>query len=272
MTNNGYKLLVVDIDGTLLGCGGISVADKKALFRARDRGVQVSLSTGRAWKACEAVIRELGLDSYHVWFDGALVSTADLTHELWARPLPPDLVEEMVEFAHARGIDLELYTSTEYLAERDTWSTHAHEDFFGVECVFSDFDGVWRRERIIKGGVVVSEPEEPATARRLLDHFGGRIGISEARTPNYPGIVFNNILAPDVSKGAAVRQLASHLGIGMDAVMAVGDGSNDLPLLRVAGLAVAMGNASEQVKAAAHYVTLDVDHSGLAAAIERFLL
>ncbi len=91
MTNNGYKLLVVDIDGTLLGRGGISVEDKKAVLRARDRGIQVSLSTGRAWKACKAVIRELGLDSYHVWFDGALVSTADLTEEVWARPLPPAL-------------------------------------------------------------------------------------------------------------------------------------------------------------------------------------
>jgi hypothetical protein len=54
--------------------------------------------------------------------------------------------------------------------------------------------------------------------------------------------------------------------------MAIGDGSNDIPLLSSAGLAVAMNNAPDEVKAVAHYVTLGVDHSGLAAAVKRFLL
>jgi hypothetical protein len=75
-----------------------------------------------------------------------------------------------------------------------------------------------------------------------------------------------------VSKGRALEALASYLGIPLAEVMAIGDGINDIPLLSLAGLAVAMGNASDEVKAVADYVTLDVDHSGVAAAIEKFLL
>jgi hypothetical protein len=53
--------------------------------------------------------------------------------------------------------------------------------------------------------------------------------------------------------------------------MAIGDGTNDIPLLSSVGLAVAMGNAPDEVKAVAHYITLDVEHSGLAAAVNKFL-
>jgi len=66
--------------------------------------------------------------------------------------------------------------------------------------------------------------------------------------------------------------LAAHLGISLDEVMAVGDGTNDIPLLTSAGLAVAMGDAPTEVKAVADYITLDIDHNGLAAAIKKFLV
>jgi len=65
--------------------------------------------------------------------------------------------------------------------------------------------------------------------------------------------------------------LASHLGVSLTQVIAVGDGTNDISLFTTAGLAIAMGNAPDEVKAVANYVTLDVDHSGLAAAINKFL-
>ena len=78
--------------------------------------------------------------------------------------------------------------------------------------------------------------------------------------------------APGVSKGRALGALASHLGVALDEVIAIGDGSNDVPLLSLAGVAVAMGNAPEEGKAVADHVTLDIEHSGVAAAIERFLL
>ncbi len=69
-----------------------------------------------------------------------------------------------------------------------------------------------------------------------------------------------------------VKALASHLGVQVSEVMAIGDGTNDISLLSAAGFAIAMGNAPDEVKEVADHVTLDVDHSGLAAAIEKFLV
>ena len=80
------------------------------------------------------------------------------------------------------------------------------------------------------------------------------------------------MIDPRVSKGKALEALTSHLGIALDEVMAVGDGNNDIPLLTTAGLAVAMGDAPDEVKAVADYITLDIEHNGVAAAIEKFLL
>jgi len=80
------------------------------------------------------------------------------------------------------------------------------------------------------------------------------------------------VLAPGVSKKKALEALAWHLGISMNEIMAIGDGANDISLLSSVALAIAMDNAPDEVKAVADYITLDVDHSGVAAAIDKFLL
>ena len=100
----------------------------------------------------------------------------------------------------------------------------------------------------------------------------GKLDFSHATTPAFPGVDFLNILAKGVSKGKALHALTKHLGITPAEVIAIGDGANDIPLLSAVGLAVAMGNASEAVKAVADHITLDVEHGGLAKAIEKFLL
>ncbi|MDD4858959.1 MAG: Cof-type HAD-IIB family hydrolase [Dehalococcoidales bacterium] len=274
MTRNGYKLLVIDIDGTLVGGNKIiSPENRDALVEAYHSGVQVAISTGRSLTSCRKILAQLPLDGgFHVFFDGALVSRPDLTEEVYAQPLPPLLVKEMVEYARREKIDLELFSSTHYFTPRETWSTTAHREFFGIEAVVLSLEGLWERERIIKGGLVTTNPQEEAQAEKFIRRFGGSVYLSRARTPVYPGVVFNNLLAAGVSKGNALKRLAAHLGTPLEAVIAVGDGSNDISLLATAGLAIAMGNAAAELKSIAHHITLDVDQHGLAAAIRRFLL
>ena len=113
---------------------------------------------------------------------------------------------------------------------------------------------------------------EITTNQLFQDEFVDCLRFSIARSPAFPEVDFINIIDTDVSKGIALNALASFLGIATEEVMAVGDGLNDIPLLETAGLAVAMGNAFPEVKKVADYITLGVDHSGLAAAINRFLL
>ena len=277
MVNGGtktvkYKLLVVDIDGTLVGREGtISVDDKRALAAVRLSGVQVALSTGRVAKSCSGIMRELSLDGDHVFFDGALAGNPELGREVYAQPLSVEIVRQVVEFARTNETYIELYTSVGYFIEREIWGTEVHRRFFGLEPVLVDFDAI-RDERIIKGEMFVSSPEEEEKARTLQNWFDGRLRFSWARTPAYPNARFINVLDPVVSKGRALEALVSHLGIAMSEVVAIGDGTNDIPQLSVAGMAIAMGNALDEVKAVADYVTLDVENSGLARAIEEFII
>jgi len=270
---NHYKLLVIDIDGTLVGSSRrISDENKRALAKARKSGVRVALSTGRSLKSSLGISKELSLDSYHIFFDGALVSSIDLAEEIYVQPIDRAVVRRMVEFARSHAIDLELFTTTRYFSERETWSTGAHRRFFGLEATITDFDGLWEQERIVKGGLVTASSDEETKATLFRTHLADSIHFSQARTPAFPGVVFNNLLAPQVSKGRALEALAAHLGLSLDEVMAVGDGSNDISLLATAGLAVAMGNARDELKALADFVTGDVEHNGLAEVIVRFLL
>jgi len=266
-----YKLLVIDIDGTLLGRErNISAENKKALDRARKSGVGVALSTGRALLACRSILDQLALDGHHIFFDGALVSS--LGEEVYAEPLDSEVVREAVEFAHRHKIEFELHSAGHYFAERENWSTDAHRHYFGIEPTIVDFKNLWQRERIIKGGLTSVNPEQLAKARQFYARFEGSLHFSLARSPAFPDVEFANVVALEVSKGKALEALVRHLGISLSEVMAVGDGTNDITLLSRAGLAVAMGNAPDEVKAVADHIAPHVDQSGLAVAIERFLL
>ena len=273
MTNNPYKLLVVDVDGTLVGKdGSISAGDREALAKARQLGIQVSLSTGRVTKACLGIIKQLSLDGYHIFFDGALVSGLAQDNEVYIQPISQEVVKKAVDFAHLNGITLELYSKIHYFVEQETWASDIRRQFFGIEPTVVDFAKLWNEEMIIKGGLTTSSPEEIAKAKIFCLHFDSSLHFTWTKTPAYPDINFVNVLAPEVSKGKALAALASHLDISLDEVIAVGDGLNDIPLLTSAGLAIAMGNAPDELKAVADHVTLDIDHDGLAMAINKFLL
>jgi len=266
-----YKLLVVDIDGTLVGSEReISPQNRKAIGEARRAGVGVALSTGRAVLACRSILDQLALDGHHIYFDGALVS--NLGEEVYAEPLDRGVVREAIDFARSLDIDLELYSAAHYFVERETWSTDAHRHYFGIEPTIVDFTGLWENERIIKGGLASVNPGQVAKAREFYTQFRDSLHFSWARSPAFPDVEFANVVAREVSKGRALEALVSHLGISLSQVMAVGDETNDISLLCRAGLAVAMGNAPDEVKEVADHITLDVDRNGLAAAVERFLL
>ena len=273
MKNNRYKLLVVDIDGTLLNKNGdIAAEDKKALAKAVDSGIQVSLSTGRVVQASLRFINQLSLDGYHMFFDGALVYNPTRGEEVYVEPISEELVRQMIDFAHLVGVDIDLYSATHFFAERETWATDIRRNFFRLEPTIVDFNKVWQKERIIKGGIVVSSAEEKNKANDFYLHFENSLSFSWTTTPAYPDIDFINVVAYDVSKGKALKALASFLGIPLTEVIAIGDGVNDIPLLSSVGLAIAMENAPDELKAVADYITVDVDHNGVAAAISKFLL
>lgn len=273
LINKPYKLLVADIDGTLLGKNGtISTKDADALAKVRQSGIQVSLSTGRVAQACFGVLEQLSLDGYHVFSDGALVTNPRTGREVYAEPIGKGLVRQIVNFAHREDIIFDLYSATHFYVERETWASDIRRKFFGLQPTVIDFTDLRQKERIIKGTLVVRSAEEKAKANSFYRHFKDSLNLSWTKTPAYPEVDFINVIAPGVTKGKALEALAAFLKIPLAEVIAIGDGANDVPVLSRAGMAVAMGNAPGELKAVADYITLDVDHSGVAEAVNKFLV
>ena len=275
LINHPYKLLVVDIDGTLIARNRNALLDedKEALAKAGDLGIKVSLSTGRSPVTSLKIIDQLLLNGYHIFFDGALVSNPNEGEEVYIQPINKAVGMEAVEFAHEHAINLELFSTTRYFSERETWVSEVRRKNWGIESTIMDFTDIWEREKIIKAAIVVCSPEERAKADSFHLQFSDKLNFYYW-TPVLSGtsIDFISIVAPEVSKGEALKALASHLGISLNEVMAIGDSTNDIPLLSIAGLSIAMGNALDEVKAVTGHVTLDIDHGGVAAAIKKFLL
>ena len=272
MAGSLYKLLGVDIDGTLVGKNGhILAEDREALSRICGQGIKVSLSTGRAVQSCSRVLEELSLDGYHIFCDGALVYNPSHQSEIYVEPLDKVVMRRAIDFAHLNDISLDFYSKSHYFVERETWSAIVHRDFFGIPPTITDFSTLCEREVIVKGGLVAISPQETAKARYFHREFADNLYFSWVTTPSYPEVDFINVVAPGVTKGKALKALVSYLGMSLDEVIAIGDGNNDLSLLSSAGLGVAMGNATDQAKEVADYITLDVEHGGVAAAIRKFI-
>jgi hypothetical protein len=181
-------------------------------------------------------------------------------------PIDGPAARRLVALCLAEGLYAEFFTQDGFLATdrreaaRPTWEQISGEpDGLVGEVDLEQVD-------VIKATVVAFAPAELpiilAGAERL-----GLVGEA-APSPLVPGASFVNVNRPGVDKGSALRAAAQELGIGLDAVVAVGDGLNDISMLAVAGTAIAMGQAPAEVQQVAHVVVPEVEADGVAHALQ----
>jgi 5-amino-6-(5-phospho-D-ribitylamino)uracil phosphatase len=260
------KLLACDIDGTLLDPAGIlRPAVRAAIDRIRAAGVTVVLATGRSPWATADVCRRLGLDGPQITMNGGTFGSP-LTGELvWARRMSTEAVRDAVAFA--RRLDsVPLFCFL---------NRHAIEAPDGRPLEVPDF-AVGPHLRTVRsvdaiaghGPIRVYIPTGPARHRAALraarDRLRPRASVVWSDTEGL------EVLAPGTNKGEALRAVAESMGLGPAEVAAIGDGPNDLEMLRYAGRSAALLPAPPAVRAAAGAVVSSSADDGALEALRRF--
>ncbi len=270
---SGIRLLVVDVDGTLIGSSGApSPPVRAAIERASAAGLRIALCTGRPMASCGAIAKSLGLSGPHVAFNGALVKDPSQNSAVFRRPLPSGALDRLIDLGRQEEVCLELYTEDTHFVEHDWRESRLHALSIRLSYEIESFDSFFGRTDVVKGQIITADDRARAATRRIADAFAGVLRLSVA-IPMAPceGMECVNVVDDAVSKGSAVRALLDHYGLTRQQVAGAGDALNDLPMLGEVGFRIAMGNAEPDVKAVADVVVADVESDGLAEGIELVL-
>lgn len=267
-----YQLIALDMDGTLLdGAKRVRQTSVDAIERALDAGVSVAICSGRCPAMVEHHRDELPGLRYAICSSGATLFDLADQRVLSALSFEAAVIKQL------RDLTADLDFSPDAFCGRD---------FFFEASVFDSMDryGIAEYEELFRtSGAGVGNVWESALAAPSVEkvdlHFADLADrdVARERVRELPvELACSDSMTLEISpeganKGAGLLELARILGVAREATVGVGDSDNDLPMLAVAGLSVAMGNANERVRAAADLVVSDNDHDGVAEAIERAL-
>jgi Cof subfamily protein (haloacid dehalogenase superfamily) len=261
------RLLALDLDGTIVGGpDGITDRVQSAVRKAQDRGVEVTIATGRMFQSARRFACQLGVTAPIICYQGALIRDPGTAATLHSRVLPIAPALEVLAFAKARGLHINAYVDDELYMESITPEGRFYANTSDVPIQVTPELAEIVRRGTTKLVIVTDEDRVPSVIDALQAKFGSVLAV----TRSHPR--FAETIGQDVSKGEALRLVAKMLHVPIRDTMAIGDNLNDLDLVTAAGFGVAMGNGDPRVCAAADWVTTSFAEDGAAVAIERFVL
>ncbi len=264
-----FKLLALDLDDTLLGKDlQVSESNKKLLAKLMKKGVHVTLATGRMFRSSLPFARELNIKAPLITYQGALVKHSQTGEVLFHRPVPLDLALDIIERVGKYGYHINIYLDDFLYVAEDTPEGRRYAALSRIPLeVVGDLGHFLqtRREDPTKILVVSGEELLDELAAELKPVYGNKLHITKSK-PHF--LEFSH---PSATKGYALKAVADYYGVAREKVMAVGDSYNDLEMIDWAGLGVVMGNARQEIKDRANYVTLSNEEDGVGHAIRKFI-
>ena len=274
------KLIVTDLDGTLMAPDHTTVTERtrRALKEAHDKGVKTAIATGRTISLIGMVTNQVDFIDYVIYSNGAAVYDRVNKKLIYTSFFDTENALELAKFLDSEPVFYEIYANGWSYIRNDKVSLfymgNLPKDFIDEitkHTVFvDDMCEIIKKSDVEKFNISSMAPERAEYITEKLVSFK-----DTEWTSSLPGSKVQNqmeFMKKGVNKGAAVKGMCSVLGISPESVMAFGDAQNDCSMLELVGWSFAMGNACEECKRTAKYITDTNANDGLAKAVEEYVL
>jgi Cof subfamily protein (haloacid dehalogenase superfamily) len=262
------SLMIADVDGTLVTEDKILTDRARAAVAAlRKRNIRFAVTSGRPPRGMAMLIEPLALDTPIAGFNGGVFVRPDLS-VIETRTLAPDVAREAIDTIKGLGMDAWLYTGTDWQIHNKD-APHVAREAWTVK--FSPtVVPKYAETDLDKAVKIVGVSDDHALVAKCEADIGSLLGDRASAKRSQP--YYLDVTNPAANKGAVVDALVSLLGIPAEEVATIGDMPNDVLMFKKSGFSIAMGNASDEVKAQAKAVTDSYNDEGFAKAVERYLL
>lgn len=270
-----YKLIAIDMDGTLLNSNQeISKRNREALHRAKEQGVHIILTTGRILKSALYYSKLLNLSDPVISSNGAIISRSNGKDIIYKKPIEYSLSKKIMELLEENNAFYNFYDETTFYSKESTqeiaeqrkaYSTNTAKQGIGIQIFKNPIKVLNDNPTIFKFIIIEEDKNKIINLREKLETIEG-ISVSSSWYNNI------EIMREGVSKGSGLIHLCKNLNIDFSEIIAIGDNENDISMLKIAGLSVAMGNSEQVIRKYSDIVTDTNDKDGVAKVIEKYVL
>lgn len=279
MARNAYRMIAIDLDGTLLSPSGkVTQRARDAVHRALDAGLLVCFATGRNFTESRVILEDVGHYASAVFVGGAMVVDTKNRITLHRMLMDPQLAADLcgefeaaghaalaVQDTQAAGFDYLMSDGVPLNEATRMWMKVTTATVRRVEKL-----GSYKHEHTIRCGIVAGLDAIAKIKQRLSERFAERIVFHSLFVPAYDVEVLE-VFDPSVNKWEGILHVAKAHGILPEQIIAIGDDVNDIHMIRNAGLGVAMGNARPEVIQIAKRVIGSNADEGLAAFLDEIV-
>jgi len=262
-----YQLITIDLDDTLLDDNGmISEENKAAIRKAEEIGLKVVAASGRSYASSKQYIRELGLTDLTASLNGAYIHDPQDDRQVAGFLIEKEILQELIRDIEPFKVHTNFSSGERVYCEGPSEEALLYSQMNRIEMDY--VNSLAELSKTLQAGkfLMSAEHEKLEPIRDLLqEKYGDRVNIAFSKP------FFLEVTDKNASKGAAMLRIAEIYGIRPKEIIAIGDGENDLSMIKSAGLGVAMGNSKDKIKKEADFVTLSNDENGVAYAINKFL-
>jgi Cof subfamily protein (haloacid dehalogenase superfamily) len=263
MKKNNIKAVAFDMDGTLLtDAKEVSTRTRRCFEALEERGVSLILSTGRSFEALDPYKKDLNLNHPVICYNGAQIFGKE--GSLIRDHLVTDKHSRyLIDFARKLDVHIQIYRDGKLYFEKRTAEGEFYENHVSVKGDVVNFDN-FKPLKFTKLMYLGDHHYLSGLEAQIRDQIGNEMSIM------FSNPMFLEFMDGTVSKGNALYEVAEHLNIGIENIMAFGDGDNDKSMIETAGIGVAMENATPDVRSVANEITLSNNDDGVAEFLEEF--